>query len=59
MRKEDVAIVFPGQGSQYIGMGKDLYDNFETAKRVFAEVDDAIGQNLSDLIFFGYCHQVL
>jgi [acyl-carrier-protein] S-malonyltransferase len=53
MRKEDIAIVFPGQGSQYIGMGKDLYDNFETARRVFVEVDEAISQNLSDLIFFG------
>jgi [acyl-carrier-protein] S-malonyltransferase len=53
MRRENVAIVFPGQGSQYIGMGKDLYDNFETARRVFQEVDDAINQKLSDLIFFG------
>ena len=53
MRKENVAIVFPGQGSQYIGMGKDLYDNFEIARRVFQEVDDAINQRLSELIFFG------
>lgn len=53
MRKEKVAIVFPGQGSQYVGMGKDLYDNFEIARRVFQEVDDAINQKLSDLIFFG------
>jgi [acyl-carrier-protein] S-malonyltransferase len=53
MRRENVAIVFPGQGSQYVGMGKDLYDNFQTAKLVFQEVDDAIGQKLSDLIFYG------
>ncbi len=53
MRREDVAIVFPGQGSQYIGMGKDLYDNFEVARRVFEEVNDAINYKLSDLIFFG------
>ena len=46
MRREKVAIVFPGQASQYIGMGKDLYDNFEIAKRVFQEVDDAINQKL-------------
>jgi len=56
MRRENVAIVFPGQGSQYIGMGKDLYDNFETAKRVFQEVDNAIDQKLSDLIFYGDTH---
>jgi len=53
MRREDVAIVFPGQGSQYIGMGKDLYDNFTAAKRVFQEVDEAISMKLSDLIFYG------
>ncbi len=53
MRREDVAIVFPGQGSQYIGMGKDLYDNFPVAKRVFEEVDEAISMKLSDLIFYG------
>lgn len=53
MRKEDVAIVFPGQGSQYIGMGKNLYDTFEVAREVFQEVDDAIDQKLSDLMFFG------
>ena len=53
MRKENVAIVFPGQGCQYIGMGKDLHDNFITAKRVFEEVDEAIGQKLSDLMFYG------
>lgn len=53
MRKEDVAIVFPGQGSQYIGMGKDLYDNFDIARKVFHEVDNAISQNLSKLMFDG------
>ena len=53
MRKENIAIVFPGQGSQYIGMGKDLYDNFSIAKDVFHEVDEAIGQKLSTLMFEG------
>jgi [acyl-carrier-protein] S-malonyltransferase len=47
------AIVFPGQGSQFIGMGKDVYDAFPTAKAVFQEVDDALGKKLSDLIFDG------
>jgi [acyl-carrier-protein] S-malonyltransferase len=45
--------MFPGQGSQKIGMGKDIYDNFPSAKNVFHEVDDAISFKLSDLIFFG------
>lgn len=53
MRKESVAIVFPGQGSQYIGMGKELCDNFLSARKVFEEVDEAINQKLSDLMFFG------
>lgn len=47
------AFVFPGQGSQAIGMGKALRDNHAAARAVFAEVDDAIGQKLSDLIWHG------
>lgn len=47
------AFVFPGQGSQTVGMGKEFYDNFTIAKETFAEVDDALGQKLSDLIFNG------
>lgn len=45
--------VFPGQGSQAVGMGKDLYDNNPIARAVFDEVDEALGQKLSDIIFNG------
>ncbi len=45
--------VFPGQGSQTVGMGKELFDNHEIARRVFEEVDDALNQKLSDIIFNG------
>ncbi len=45
--------VFPGQGSQVVGMGKDFYDNFLEVKEVFQEVDNALSQNLSKIIFEG------
>lgn len=44
-------IVFPGQGSQYLGMGKYLFDNFKSSKQVFEEVDCALGEELSKVIF--------
>lgn len=47
------ALLFPGQGAQAIGMGKDLADAFPEARAVFQEVDDALGQNLSALIWDG------
>ncbi|MDR1375772.1 MAG: ACP S-malonyltransferase [Holosporaceae bacterium] len=46
-------IVFPGQGAQNVGMGKDVYDVFPSARGVFQEVDDAISQKLSQVIFQG------
>ena len=47
------SLVFPGQGSQYVGMGKDLFDSFPEIKVIFEEVNDALDQNLSRLIFDG------
>ena len=47
------AFLFSGQGSQSIGMGLDLYQNFSVARSVFQEVDEALKQNLSELMFRG------
>ncbi|MEE8394310.1 MAG: ACP S-malonyltransferase [Rhodospirillales bacterium] len=47
------AFVFPGQGSQHVGMGKALAEAFAPARAVFEEVDEALGQDLSALIFEG------
>jgi len=48
-----VAYVFPGQGSQYVGMGRDLYDSFASARAVFAQADEVLGLALSRLCFEG------
>ncbi|MBW9066078.1 ACP S-malonyltransferase [Rhizobium herbae] len=48
-----IAFTFPGQGSQALGMGKDLADAFPEAAAVFAEVDDALGDKLSDIMWNG------
>jgi [acyl-carrier-protein] S-malonyltransferase len=47
------AFLFPGQGSQFIGMGQELASQFEVAKDVFLEVDEALGEKLSALMFRG------
>ncbi|MCK5446221.1 MAG: ACP S-malonyltransferase, partial [Rhodospirillaceae bacterium] len=47
------ALVFPGQGSQTVGMGKALYDAYDVARAVFDEVDEALGEKLSTTIFEG------
>lgn len=48
-----VAFIFPGQGSQTVGMGKDFFDNFEAARAVFEEADEALGFSLSQMCFSG------
>ncbi|MBY3526384.1 ACP S-malonyltransferase [Rhizobium laguerreae] len=48
-----IAFTFPGQGSQAVGMGKDLAENFAEARAVFEEVDEALGEKLSDVMFNG------
>ncbi|MGO7170855.1 ACP S-malonyltransferase [Rhizobium leguminosarum] len=48
-----IAFTFPGQGSQAVGMGKDLAENFSEARAVFQEVDEALGEKLSDVMFNG------
>lgn len=45
--------LFPGQGSHFVGMGFDFYQNFKAAKEVFEEIDDVLSENLSKLIFEG------
>ena len=47
------AYIFPGQGSQAVGMGKDLFDNFAAAREVFETADDALGFSLSEMCFSG------
>ena len=47
------AFLFPGQGSQYVGMAKDLFDNFAVAKDIINEADDALGFSLSNIMFNG------
>lgn len=48
-----IAFIFPGQGSQYAGMGKDLVDNFPVASQVFEEANDALGFDLASLCYNG------
>ncbi|MEO1029417.1 MAG: ACP S-malonyltransferase [Pseudomonadota bacterium] len=49
----DLAFIFPGQGAQFVGMGKELADTFRSAKAVFEEVDAALGQSLTSIMWEG------
>jgi [acyl-carrier-protein] S-malonyltransferase len=53
MTENTIALLFPGQGSQAIGMGKDLAEKYPVARQTFEEADDALGYNLSSLCFEG------
>jgi [acyl-carrier-protein] S-malonyltransferase len=50
---KQIAFIFPGQGSQYVGMGKEFYDHFSIAKEVFEEADEALRFSISKLCFQG------
>ena len=49
----NLAFVFPGQGAQFVGMGKDFYDKFDIARKLFDEADDALGYSIKNMCFEG------
>src|SRR5437660_3682267 len=59
MKSHQLAFLFPGQGSQAVGMGKELAEKFPIARQTFEEADDALGYKLSELCFEGPEDQLL
>lgn len=53
MTDTNIALLFPGQGSQTVGMGKELAEKYPEARHIFEEADDALGYKLSQLCFEG------
>jgi len=49
----NTSLIFPGQGSQFVGMGRDLFDNYSIAKEMFEELNDTLGYSLSKIMFEG------
>jgi [acyl-carrier-protein] S-malonyltransferase len=51
MKRQRTVLIFPGQGSQYVGMGRDLYDEFEVARNIFDTAGEVLGYDLAELCF--------
>ena len=51
MQHNKTAFVFPGQGAQYVGMGKDLYDNYPLARELILQANEELGFAITDIMF--------
>ena len=46
-----IGYIFPGQGTQVVGMGKDIYEKYEEAKNVYKRIDEELGENIEELTY--------